>query len=207
MGQASDVLQMKTYSQPALRSNMGEPWKLRHTKILIQPPRCQWKNPLNKSTLCRVTHRVVVTLQDDASGVSGRGPTQVSVLIDDADGAVLCQLGGRQDVSQVVAFTIDHTAGSQGPDWREDQNVCKNKSHKRLNRRSVQQRTWTDLDSCSREGEVCRRWCKSCAIWRSLCRWRSMGCRPRSGWGDSGRTYYREDLGGDREVELYCVQV
>lgn len=65
------------------------------------------------------THGVVIALEDDACGVAGRGTTPVSVLVHDADGAVLRRLRAGLDVSQVVALSTNHAAGTQRTHWRE----------------------------------------------------------------------------------------
>lgn len=59
------------------------------------------------------TYWMVVTVEDDASGVEGRGTAPVSVQVNDADGAVLNYLRAGLDVSQVVTPSVDHAAGPQ----------------------------------------------------------------------------------------------
>ncbi len=70
------------------------------------------------------THRVVVTQEDDACWIVGRGTTRVSVLVDDADGADLRRLRGGLDVSQVVTLSINHATSTQRTHWGDEQNVC-----------------------------------------------------------------------------------
>ncbi len=65
------------------------------------------------------THWVVITLEDDACWVSGCRTTQVSVLVHDADGAVIRRLRAGLDVSQVVALSINHPTRTQRTHWRE----------------------------------------------------------------------------------------
>lgn len=65
------------------------------------------------------THRVFITLKDDASRVLGRRPAFVSILVHHADGAIFCCLWAGLDVSQVVSFAINDNAGSQKAHCRQ----------------------------------------------------------------------------------------
>lgn len=55
----------------------------------------------------------MVTLEDDAGGVAPSFPAAVSVLVDNADGAVLRHLRAGLDVAQVVTLSVDDAAGAQ----------------------------------------------------------------------------------------------
>lgn len=59
------------------------------------------------------TYWVVVALEDDAGGVAPRVPAAISVLVEDADGAVLRRLWAGLDVAQVQTFSVEEAAGAQ----------------------------------------------------------------------------------------------
>lgn len=67
------------------------------------------------------THWVDVTLEDDAGGVAGRGATLVSVLVDNANGAILRHLRAGPDISQVVTGPINFGTSTQRTHCRREQ--------------------------------------------------------------------------------------
>lgn len=69
------------------------------------------------------TYWVVVALEDDAGRVAPSLPAAVSVLVDDADGAVLRRLWTGLDVAQVVTLSVDDAAGAQKTHCREQDKV------------------------------------------------------------------------------------
>lgn len=69
------------------------------------------------------THWVVVTLEDDAGGVAACVAAAVSVLVHDADGAVLRRLRAGLDVAQVEALPVDDAAGAQRTHCAEQNQV------------------------------------------------------------------------------------
>lgn len=70
------------------------------------------------------TYRVVVALEDDAGGVAPRVPAAVSVLVDDADEAVLRRLRAGLDVAQVETLPIEDAAGAQKTHCGEQNKVA-----------------------------------------------------------------------------------
>lgn len=55
----------------------------------------------------------MVALEDDAGGVAPRVPAAISVLVENADGAVLRRLRAGLDVAQVETLAVQDAAGAQ----------------------------------------------------------------------------------------------